>query len=74
MCLLIVDSDGSLSIDCVNCSQKHAHVSTFPENGWSLIGGNLSLADGGIGAVTDTASRASMIVTFAVESARGFSI
>ena len=67
MCLLIVDSQGSLSIDCVNCSQKRTHVSISPENGSSLIGGNLIVAAAGI------ASRVSVIVTFAVESTSSLS-
>ena len=41
MCILIVVSDRLLSIDCLNRSQKRAHVSISPKNGSSLIGGSL---------------------------------
>jgi hypothetical protein len=63
----IVDNDGSLSIDCLNCYQKRAHVSISAENCSRLIGGNLILADEAIGALVGAASRASVIVTFAVK-------
>jgi hypothetical protein len=73
MCLLIVDSDGSLSIDCVNCSQKFVHISISPENVSSLMGANIFVADVLIGAAAYTASRASVIMIFAVERASNFS-
>jgi hypothetical protein len=61
-----------LSIDCLNSSQKRAHVSISPENGSSMIGSNLILADGTIGANGGAALRASVIVTFTVEVANAF--
>ena len=63
MCLFIVVND-----DCLNCSQKHAHVSVS-RNGSSLMGGSLILADGAIGATVTAASQESVIVTFAVKVA-----
>jgi hypothetical protein len=66
----MVVSDGSLSIDCLNCSEKRAHVCVSPNNGSSLIGANLIAADGVIGATIASASQESVIVTFAVDVAK----
>ena len=67
MCLLTVSDESS--IDCLNCSQKRAHVSIPPD--WlENDRGKFTVADEAIGATVVATSQASVIVTFVVEVAK----
>ena len=67
-------SNGSSSIDCLNCSQKRANVYMSPENGSCLIGCKRIAADGAIGVTVAAASPELVNMTFVAEFDKRLSI